>query len=90
MQSPGGPFLGLHLQLQTEATTLPVHLGPAWFLADQSFALQTGDSLAVRGSRVTMQNAPALIAVEVRRGDQSLRLRDDAGRPEWRSPHRQR
>lgn len=90
MQSPRGPFVGLHLQLQTEETTLPVHLGPAWYLTDQSFVLQTGDSLAVRGSRVTMQDAPALIAVEVHRGDQSLRLRDDTGRPQWRTPRQQR
>jgi hypothetical protein len=89
VQSPRGRSIGLHLQLQTEAMTLPVHLGPTWFLADQSFAFQTGDSLAVRGSRVTMDKAPALIAVEVRRGDQSLRLRDESGRPQWR-PRRQR
>lgn len=89
VQSPRGPSVGLHLQLQTEAMTLPVHLGPSWFLADQSFVFQTGDSLSVRGSRVTIDNAPALIAVEVRRSDQSLRLRDESGRPQWR-PRRQR
>lgn len=90
VQASRGPSVGIHLQLQTAATTLPVHLGPAWYLADQSFTLQAGDSLMVRGSRVTMEDTPTLIAVELHRGDQSLRLRDDAGRPAWRAPRRQR
>ena len=84
VSAPRGPFVGVHLQLETPDTTLPVHLGPAPFLARQSFAPQVGDSLTVRGSRVTMQNAPALIAVEVHHGTQSVQLRDATGRPAWR------
>ena len=88
MQSRRGPSQGLHLQLQTGDTELPVHLGPTWFFADQSFTFGVGDSLTVRGSRVTMGNADALIAAEVHRGDQSLRLRNDAGQPAWRGQRR--
>lgn len=89
VQSRRGPSKGLHLQLQMADATLPVHLGPTWFFADQSFAFATDDSLTVRGSRVTMGGADALIAAELRRGDQSLQLRDETGRPVWRGQRRQ-
>jgi hypothetical protein len=84
VQSRRGPSTGLHLQLQTGGDTLTVHLGPSWYFERQSFAPQVGDSLAARGSRVTVQGAPALIAVEVLHGTRSLRLRDAQGRPVWR------
>jgi len=90
VQSARGPSTGIHVQLQTTGDTLPVHLGPAWFLTDQSMMLAVGDSLTVRGSRVTLQNAPALIAAEVRHGSRLLRLRNDAGRPVWRRQHPRR
>ncbi len=89
MQSRRGPSQGIHLQLQTDDTTLPVHLGPTWFFADQSFALAVGDSLTVRGSRVPMDDANALIAAEIHRGEHTLQLRDDTGQPVWRGQRRQ-
>lgn len=84
VQSARGPSTGLHVQLQTAEDTLPIHLGPVWFLTSQSMTLSVGDSLTVRGSRVTLQNTPALIAATVQHGPHALRLRDDAGRPMWR------
>lgn len=84
VSGPRRSGVGLHLQLETDATTLPVHLGPAWFLADRSLAPQVGDSLTVRGSRITMQGTPALIAMEVQHGGRSVHLRDARGRPAWR------
>jgi hypothetical protein len=37
----------------------------------------------VRGSRVTFDGKPAIIAATVRKGDEELALRDAAGRPVW-------
>ena len=36
-----------------------------------------------KGSRVTVQGKPELIAAEVRKGDETLRLRDESGVPAW-------
>ena len=79
---------GLHLQVDTGDETLPVHLGPLFYLQDQTLTLQVGDAVTIRGSRVTMQNAPAVIAAEVQSNDQTWILRDDQGRPAWRGPRR--
>lgn len=84
-----GPSTGIHLQLQTGGDTLTVHLGPGWYFKQQSFAPQVNDSLTVRGSHVTVEGAPVLIAAEVLHGTRSLRLRDAQGRPVWRGQRRQ-
>jgi len=41
------------------------------------------DNLEIRGSRVTSQGKPAIIAAEIRKGDQILKLRDENGIPAW-------
>jgi len=74
---------GLHLQLQTAAGALPVHLGPAWFLSEQGLAFAAGDAVEVTGSQVTFDGKPALIAQTVKKGDKALALRDLQGVPVW-------
>jgi hypothetical protein len=75
---------GVHANLKTDkGETIPVHLGPAWYLDKQSVSLKQGDKVTVRGSRVTFDGKPAIIAAEVTRQGQTLRLRDDNGIPVW-------
>lgn len=88
VESRRGPSTGIHLQLQTSGEVLAVHLGPSWYFEEQSFAPQVNDSLTVHGSRVMVQDAPAIIAAEVLHSARSLRLRDTQGRPLWRGQRR--
>lgn len=75
---------GIHLQVRTQGgETITVHLGPAWYLDDQPIQVELNDTIEVRGSRITFNEQPILIAAEVRKGDQVLTLRDDAGIPVW-------
>jgi hypothetical protein len=75
---------GVHANLKTDkGETIPVHLGPAWYLDKQSVTLKQGDKVTVRGSRITFDGKPAIIAAEVTRQGQTLRLRDDNGVPVW-------
>jgi hypothetical protein len=37
----------------------------------------------VKGSRVTFEGKPAIIAAEVKKGDEVLKLRDENGFPMW-------
>lgn len=78
-----GMSSGVHLQVRTDDGTLPVHLGPEWFLENQDMGIEPGDSVVVTGSRITFDNAPAIIAAEVRTGDDVLVLRDESGVPVW-------
>jgi len=74
---------GVHLQLKTDKETLPVHLGPAWFIENQDTKIEAKDVVEVRGSRITFEGKPALIAAEVKKGDETLQLRDRDGYPAW-------
>jgi hypothetical protein len=74
---------GIHLMLKTSKETIPVHLGPSWFIERLDTKIEKGDKIEVKGSRVTITGKSALIAAEVRKGDSVLKLRDEAGIPAW-------
>jgi len=74
---------GIHLMLKTEKESIPVHLGPAWYVENQESTIEAGDKIEVKGSRITFQEKPAIIAAEVKKGDEVLKLRDEAGTPMW-------
>ncbi len=74
---------GMHLQLKTDAETLDVHLGPAWYLQNQDIQIQPEDKLEITGSKVDFAGQPAIMAASVKKGDNTLILRDDSGFPVW-------
>ncbi len=74
---------GIHILLKTEKETFSVHLGPAWYIERQDIKVVAGDSIEVTGSKVTIEGLPAIIAAEVKKGENILILRDSAGYPVW-------
>jgi hypothetical protein len=74
---------GVHLTLKTEKETIPVHLGPSWYMEKQGITFATGEKVEVTGSRITYQGQPTIIAAEVKKGGQVLKLRNAAGVPVW-------
>jgi len=78
-----GMSQGIHVLLKTEKETIPVHLGPAWYIENQEVTIKEKDKLQVKGSRINFQGKPAIIAAEVTKGDQVLMLRDQNGVPAW-------
>jgi hypothetical protein len=80
---------GVHFTLKTEKATIPVHMGPGWYVEKQGVSIAAGDKVEVTGSRITYQGKPAIIAAEVKKGDQVLKLRDAAGIPAWAGQGRQ-
>jgi hypothetical protein len=74
---------GIHLLLKTEKETIPVHLGPDWFIERQDTKIEKGDRIEIKGSRVTLGGKPAIIAAELKKGESVLILRDSAGVPVW-------
>jgi hypothetical protein len=74
---------GLHLTLKTDKETVSVHLGPSWYLEKQDVKIEPKDTIEVKGSRITFNGKPAIIAAEVKKGAEVLRLRDESGYPVW-------
>jgi len=78
-----GMYSGVHVMLKTDKETISVHLGPEWYVERQDVKIEKGDNIEVKGSRVTFAGKPAIIAAEVKKGDNTLVLRDSAGIPAW-------
>lgn len=78
-----GGHQGMFLTLQTAQETLEVHLGPAWYLADQGFDIAPNSPVEVTGFRSDWNGQSVLIASEVKQGDRVLQLRDANGYPLW-------
>jgi len=66
-----------------EVPTCWVHLGPDWYITNQDVRIEANDQVEVKGSRITIEGAPALIAAEVKKGADVLTLRDESGLPVW-------
>lgn len=69
--------------VKTDKETIPVHLGPAWYIGRLDTKIEKGDKVEVKGARATFSGKPVIIASEVKKGDNVLALRDNAGVPVW-------
>lgn len=78
-----GMSYGVHLTLKADKETISVHLGPSWYIDNQDIKLATNDKIEVKGSRITFEGHPAIVAAEVKKGDEVLVLRDSNGFPAW-------
>jgi len=78
-----GMSYGVHLLVKADRETLSVHLGPAWYVENQDIKIEPKDKIEVVGSRITFEGKPAIIASEVRKGNEVLKLRDKNGFPFW-------
>ncbi len=84
-----GMGAGLHLMFKSGADTVEVRLGPKAWLDEQHYTFAKGDELTITGSRqamhdmATMTDKDTLVAREIKRGNQTMTLRDENGRPLW-------
>ena len=78
-----GKSYGIHLELKTASGVLSVHLGPAWFIEGENIRVEEGDTLQVKGSKITYEGKSTIIAAEVKKGNIVLKLRDKNGFPVW-------
>ncbi len=77
-------MVGIHAILKTGDETLEVHIGPYSYISKQDLRLKVGDAIEVTGSRIINDDKPAILAAEVKRGEEVLALRDEQGKPLWR------
>ncbi|HEX7230315.1 MAG TPA: DNA-binding protein [Candidatus Binatia bacterium] len=78
-----GMAAGIHMNVKTDKGIVSVHLGPSWYLENQDVKIEPKDKVEVTGARTTFAGKPAIIAAEVKKGDEILKLRDESGFPVW-------
>lgn len=69
--------------LKADHSTIEVHLGPSSWMAKQSISFRAGDQIEVIGSRVTQEGSDVIVARQIRKGKQTLTLRDMQGISQW-------
>jgi hypothetical protein len=74
---------GVVLMLKTEKETLPVHMGPAWYIDHQKSSIRKGDHVQVVGSRIQFRQQEVIIAKTVIKGNMAIKLRNSDGHPLW-------
>jgi hypothetical protein len=77
----------VQLMLQTEKETIAVQLGPAWYIDKQTPRIEANDTITVTGSRLTVDGRSAIVAADITKGNELLKLRDDNGIPVWPRRH---
>jgi hypothetical protein len=78
-----GMYYGVRLKVKTDKETISVHLGPGWYIENQDVRILPKDKIEVKGSRITFEDKPAVIAATVTKGDEVMELRDARGFPAW-------
>lgn len=79
----GGRSYSVRFLLKTDDGLVTVYLGPAWYLDRQKVKVCAKDLVEVTGSRITSDGTDALIAVEIKKGGEILKLRDKGGIASW-------
>jgi hypothetical protein len=73
----------VRLRLRTADGVLRVRVGPDWYLTERKVEFAAGQTLEVKGSRVTFGGEPAVLAGEIVRGGERIVLRDPDGKATW-------
>ena len=77
----------IDLILQTQKETIAVQLGPDWYIDKQTPRIEANDIITVTGSRVTMDGRSAIVAADITKGNELLKLRENNGIPVWPQHH---
>ena len=78
---------GTHVTLKTEGATYEAHLGPTCYLVGKGWELLRGERIEVTGAPLPYRGeGKALVVREMKRGNETLLLRDETGVPLWSRP----
>ena len=79
---PGLPYL-VYLTLQTGEGKISIFLGPSLFVDKMPVQIKVLDRIQVTGSKITWEGSSVILAAEVKKGNEILKLRDPNGVPVW-------
>lgn len=82
-----GPGLGL--RVATGSGSVVAHIGPREYFERKNITFAAGDKVELTGVKTVVRGQDAFIVSEVKRGGETLKLRDESGRPLWAGWRRQ-
>lgn len=75
---------GLRLRVRTQDNqTLTVHGGPVEFAQQKQMSFNPGDKITIQGAQAEVDKSPVILASQIKVEQQTLQLRDQAGKPQW-------
>jgi hypothetical protein len=83
IETKNGKMNGAGLELTTSSGQILVFLGPHIYVDFQNILISAGDKVAITGVKTMVDGQTLLVAGEVRKGNEVLKLRDDKGSPLW-------
>ena len=76
---------GLYLLLKANEETIDVHLGSISYIEGKDFNFEPGNTLEIKGDFLQDSKMPTMTAIEVKKDNETLTLRDEDGFPMWRA-----
>jgi hypothetical protein len=73
----------VYLTLKTDAGKITVFLGPDLYVDKLPLQIKILDKIQVTGSKISWEGKPVILASEIKKGDQLLKLRAPNGVPVW-------
>ena len=75
---------GLRLRVKTsDGNLMTVYAGPRSYAEQKNFFVAPGDEISITGSESKIGSRSVIVASELKKGDQTLQLRDQSGKPLW-------
>jgi hypothetical protein len=76
--------MGSHFMLKLgDGKTYEVHVAKTSFVKDLELAFKVGDEVEVTGVKLTFQDVDAILAREIKLGNDVFTFRDKSGKPVW-------
>ena len=83
--SPSDPAAYVHLIVQPGSDApIRVELGPGWYLDEQGLRFSKDEIVSVQGRSEVRANSSVFVARSIRKGEETIELRDEHGQPKWR------
>jgi hypothetical protein len=73
----------VYLILKAETGKITIFLGPDLYVDKLPVQIQNLDNIQVTGSKISWEGKPVILAAEIKKGDQFLKLREPNGVPVW-------
>jgi hypothetical protein len=75
--------MGSHFTIKVDGKLMEVHIAPTKFVKSYEVAFQKGDTVEITGMKVVFEGGDAILAREIKRGNDDFLFRDPQGKPIW-------